>query len=185
MYLHYKNTHSTGLADPLIENRLAKSRLTYKGHVFSSTALCTARATRHNAWKFSNNHMIITIHSIISIDHGLLPRRIVRTSCAFKVYHIRACIFHGKHQSNRPHKLPVNVVTLILFDDVLFCSYTQITVAKAKPIWNARVIRHYALSIYCDHVSLYNSRKTPHRSPVRARYRVSFVSANMTSVLSL
>ena len=42
-----------------------------------------------------------------------------------------------------------------------------------------------ALSIYRGHLSSYNSRKTPYRSPVRARYEVSFVSANLTEVLSL
>ena len=42
-----------------------------------------------------------------------------------------------------------------------------------------------ALSIYRDHFSLYDSRKTPHSSPVRASYGVSFTSANLTEVSSL
>ena len=42
-----------------------------------------------------------------------------------------------------------------------------------------------ALSIYRGHFSSCNSRKTPHISPVRARYGVSFVSANLTEALSL
>ena len=40
-------------------------------------------------------------------------------------------------------------------------------------------------SVYRGHLSSYNSRRTPHSSPVRARYGVSFVSANLTEVLSL
>ena len=35
-----------------------------------------------------------------------------------------------------------------------------------------------ALSIYRGHFCSFISRKTPHSSPVKARYRVSFVSAN-------
>ena len=42
-----------------------------------------------------------------------------------------------------------------------------------------------ALSIYRGHFSSYNSWKTSHISPVRARDGVSFVSANLTKVSSL
>ena len=42
-----------------------------------------------------------------------------------------------------------------------------------------------ALYIYRGHFSLYNSWKTSHSSPVRARYGVSFMSANLTNVSSL
>ena len=38
------------------------------------------------------------------------------------------------------------------------------------------------LSIYRNHFVVYNSRKITHSSPVRARYGVSFVSANLTEV---
>ena len=40
-------------------------------------------------------------------------------------------------------------------------------------------------SMYHGHFSSYNSRRTPHSSPVRASYGVLFVSANLTEVLSL
>ena len=42
-----------------------------------------------------------------------------------------------------------------------------------------------ALDILLSFFYLYNSRKTPHRSPVRAMYGVSFVSASLAEVLSL
>ena len=40
--------------------------------------------------------------------------------------------------------------------------------------------KYSALSIYRGHFSSYNPRKTPHSSPVRARYGVSFVGANLS-----
>ena len=44
---------------------------------------------------------------------------------------------------------------------------------------------HLVRSRYRSHFSPYTFRQTPHSSPVRARYGVSFVSANLTEVLSL
>ena len=48
-----------------------------------------------------------------------------------------------------------------------------------------RKSEYSALSIYPGHFPLYNSWKTPHISPARARYGVSFVIVNLTEVLSL
>ena len=47
------------------------------------------------------------------------------------------------------------------------------------PVWNS------TLPIYLFHQSSYNSRKTPHISPVRATYGVLFVRANLAQVLNV
>ena len=50
---------------------------------------------------------------------------------------------------------------------------------------NHNALWYSALSIYHGRFSSYNLRKTPHSSPVRARHGVSFLSENLTAVLSL
>ena len=45
-----------------------------------------------------------------------------------------------------------------------------------KTIW-------HAFSIYRGHLCMYDSRKTTHSSPIRARNGASFVSQNLTAVL--
>ena len=51
--------------------------------------------------------------------------------------------------------------------------------------WHITHCIYSALSMYRSQVSSHNSRKIPHSSPVKAMYGVSFVSANLTEVLSL
>ena len=111
----------------------------------------------------------------------------------------------GIHRSpvNSPHKGPVTR-KMFSFDDVIIDIYNLHFLIKPTSVqlwWH--MVRHNkfrnilaklmhvlycvriysALSIYHGYFSLYNSWKAPHSSPVRARYAVSFASANLTELL--
>ena len=65
---------------------------------------------------------------------------------------------------------------------MLVSSYNLSLATSATSVTDGSLsIRYSALSINRGNFSLYNSRKTS----VRAKYEVSFVSANLTEVLSL
>ena len=65
-----------------------------------------------------------------------------------------------------------------------YCSVSNLIEDRAHK-FKPTVVQYSALSIYRGRFSSYNLRKTPHSSPVMARYGVSFVSANLTEILSL